>query len=117
MRRLQWILLALCFSVAGAAWADPSDPCCIADVNGDTVVDDEDLFICSIELPPLPPPPECDLDGDTLVGVEDYSIMVNCMDTTCAEGVPSLTPAGAGLAAGVLVASGAWVYRRRRGND
>jgi hypothetical protein len=109
MRRLQWILLALSFSIAGAAWADPPDPCCVADVNGDTVVDDDDLLICSFD----PPPPECDFDGDTGVGVNDFAFMSVCWETTCASGVPSFTPSGAGLTAGVMAAAAAWACRRR----
>ena len=117
MRRLQWILLTLCFSVAGAAWADPPDPCCVADVNGDGVVDQGDYDYCAGVWVPGPPP-ECDLDGDgTAWGVSDVNMMAACWGTTCAAGVPSLTPIGAGLAAGMVVAAGAWVYRRRRSSD
>ena len=48
MRRFQWILVALCFSVSGAAWADSPDPCCVADVNGDGVVNEADYEYCTI---------------------------------------------------------------------
>ena len=113
MRRFQWILIALCFSVTGAAWADSPDPCCAMDVTGDGVVDQADVDYCTpffgstTEL-------ECDFDGNGGVGTSDFTMLSACYGTTCAAGVPSLTPTGAGLAAGVMVAAGAWVYRRRR---
>ena len=114
MRRFQWILIALCFSVTGAAWADPPDPCCVADVNGDGVVDGADGEYC---LPFVGiDNPECDFDGNGIVGPSDFTILATCDGTICSAGVPSLTPTGAGLAAGIIVAAGAWVYRRRRNN-
>jgi len=112
MRRFQWILIALCFSVTGAAWADPPDPCCVTDVNGDGVVDEADVDYC---IPFFGTDnPECDIDGNGSVGTSDFTIISACAGTSCAAGVPSLTPTGAGLAAGVMVAAGAWAYRRRR---
>jgi hypothetical protein len=115
MRRFQWILIALCFSLSGAARADPPDPCCDVDVNGDGVVDMGDFEYCTPEIPEFPAPPECDFDGDgNAFGTSDMAIMSACWGATCAAGVPSLTPTGAGLTAGVMLAAGAWGCRRWR---
>lgn len=109
MRRLRWAVLALWFSVTGAAWADSPDYCCITDVTGDGVVDQADVDYCLEFIGN-----DCDFDGNGVVTSADYEILSTCLGTICAAGVPSLTPTGVGLAAGAMVVAGAWVYRRRR---
>ena len=119
MRLLQCAVITLCFSVTEAAWGDPPDLCCATDVTGDGVVDEADLDYCT----PFAGTdnPECDFDGNGSVGPSDFTILAACEGTTCAARVPSvtarvpsLTPTGVGLAAGLMVATAAWVDRRRR---
>jgi len=96
-----------------------TDPCRF-DFDGDGVVTQEDIDLCSPASPfPGPIPPECDANCSGTVTIADFGIMTVAIGTVCRQAVPSVSRFGYATLGSLLaaIAIGGIGALRRRNRD